>query len=301
MIKDVINLTKNGWNESNVFVCNDKVHISAENIEMNGVLKEDNQNAKLVNILKNEENKLINKIEKALNEENFGTYKNLISALTNISDIIDKKDWQIKHSEYETNGHKEVAIWEQDSNRNIRNYKNWTVKNKPNDKKIDGNVYTKEELITKIKNDKITVMSIDWSIMSGKKDNTCITIVNLRRNKEGSYDKAIIHTEEFNDTLREIISKIKHYYKIGNIDYILVDNRGFNIELYNKLKKEFNNDIVYGITSDCFYRNTNFNDYYYLENDKISEMMDKMHDDSVYTEFKITLSIINTFINKYMS
>ena len=42
--------------------------------------------------------------------------------------LIRDYDWELKYSEYETDGHKEVAIWEQNHCGDIRNYKRWIVK-----------------------------------------------------------------------------------------------------------------------------------------------------------------------------
>lgn len=42
--------------------------------------------------------------------------------------LIRDYDWELKYSEYETDGHKEVAVWEQNHCGDIRNYKRWIVK-----------------------------------------------------------------------------------------------------------------------------------------------------------------------------
>lgn len=41
--------------------------------------------------------------------------------------LIRDYDWELKYSEYETDGHKEVAVWEQNHCGDIRGYKRWTV------------------------------------------------------------------------------------------------------------------------------------------------------------------------------
>lgn len=41
--------------------------------------------------------------------------------------LIRDYDWELKYSEYETDGHKEVAVWEQNHCGDIRDYKRWTV------------------------------------------------------------------------------------------------------------------------------------------------------------------------------
>lgn len=42
--------------------------------------------------------------------------------------LIKEYDWHLEYSEYETDGHKEVAIWEQNHSGEIRNKKKWVVK-----------------------------------------------------------------------------------------------------------------------------------------------------------------------------
>ena len=41
--------------------------------------------------------------------------------------LIRDYDWELKYSEYETDGHKEVAVWEQNHCGDIRNHKRWIV------------------------------------------------------------------------------------------------------------------------------------------------------------------------------
>lgn len=80
-----------------------------------------------VNNLKEEAKLLDAKIAKARNENNYGTYKNLINAYSEILKLIDRYDWQLMHSEYYTEGKKQVAVWEQNGEGSIRNHKVWDV------------------------------------------------------------------------------------------------------------------------------------------------------------------------------
>lgn len=41
--------------------------------------------------------------------------------------LIKEYDWHLEYSEYKTDGHKEVAIWEQNHSGEIRNHKKWNV------------------------------------------------------------------------------------------------------------------------------------------------------------------------------
>lgn len=42
--------------------------------------------------------------------------------------LIKEYDWYLEYSEYETDNHKEIAVWEQNHSGEIRNHKKWTVK-----------------------------------------------------------------------------------------------------------------------------------------------------------------------------
>lgn len=78
--------------------------------------------------LKNEVGLLNNKIANTRNQENFGTYKNLIQAYSEILKLIERYDWQLKYSEYSIDEGKQVAVWEQNGEGNIRNHKVWNIK-----------------------------------------------------------------------------------------------------------------------------------------------------------------------------
>ncbi len=80
--------------------------------------------------LKNEIGLLNNKIANTRNQENFGSYKNLIQAYSEILRLIERYDWQLKYSEYSTDKGKEVAVWEQNSEGSVRNHKIWNLKDK---------------------------------------------------------------------------------------------------------------------------------------------------------------------------
>lgn len=61
---------------------------------------------------------------------NGGRTKEAIDTLRLLKDtlsLIKEYDWHLEYSEYETDGHKEVAVWEQNHSGEIRNYKKWTV------------------------------------------------------------------------------------------------------------------------------------------------------------------------------
>ena len=64
----------------------------------------------------------------ALQEKN--DIKGSIDCLRLLKDtlsLIRDYDWELKYSEYETDGYKEVAVWEQNHCGDIRGYKKWIV------------------------------------------------------------------------------------------------------------------------------------------------------------------------------
>ena len=49
--------------------------------------------------------------------------------------LIKEYDWHLEYSEYKTDEHKEVAVWEQNHAGEIRNHKKWNISNKKNETK----------------------------------------------------------------------------------------------------------------------------------------------------------------------
>lgn len=69
--------------------------------------------------------------EKYHNSINSGKIREAIDTLRLLKDtlsLIKEYDWHLEYSEYETDGHSEVTIWEQTHSGEIRNYKKWLVK-----------------------------------------------------------------------------------------------------------------------------------------------------------------------------
>ena len=64
----------------------------------------------------------------ALQEKN--DFRGALDAMRLLKDtlsLIKEYDWELKYSEYQTDGHKEVAVWEQNHSGEIRNHKKWVV------------------------------------------------------------------------------------------------------------------------------------------------------------------------------
>lgn len=83
----------------------------------------------LIKCLKNEQELLVESIEKARKEGNIGTYKNLVNALRDVTKIIQENEikeevWLEKYSKYTSDGLDMVSTWEQkgDKVRNIKEY-----------------------------------------------------------------------------------------------------------------------------------------------------------------------------------
>lgn len=98
------------------------------------IVVEDNQNyneklfiEQRVNNLKEEAKLLDNIIAKTREKCDYGTYKNIINAYSEILRLIEKYDWELKYSEYKTDEKRQVAIWEQNGDGIIRNHKKWDI------------------------------------------------------------------------------------------------------------------------------------------------------------------------------
>lgn len=69
-----------------------------------------------------------NNIIKALDEGNASAHDRWLKNLREALSVKKEYDWQLMYSVCETDGHKEIAIWEQDSECNIRGKITWKVK-----------------------------------------------------------------------------------------------------------------------------------------------------------------------------
>lgn len=64
----------------------------------------------------------------SLQEDN--NFRGALDAMRLLKDtlsLIKEYDWELKYSEYQTDGHNEVAVWEQNHSGEIRNHKKWIV------------------------------------------------------------------------------------------------------------------------------------------------------------------------------
>ena len=99
---------------------------------------------KLVERLKNDYEVMLNeklpRVLDSIETKGDGTYRNLINSLGNMMKLIEEHDWQLRYSKYKTINDKgeevcQVAVWEQNSDGEIKNHQFWNVeddKNKQN-------------------------------------------------------------------------------------------------------------------------------------------------------------------------
>lgn len=106
---------------------------------------------KLVKFLQEDIEKLMKKMESALDNNDIGTYKNLMNALDHATKMIQYSKWETMFSEYyidEDKQHKQVSVWKQ-KGLDIKDHKVWDVVNIPRGTKVvsspmDENIYVKD-------------------------------------------------------------------------------------------------------------------------------------------------------------
>lgn len=77
----------------------------------------------------NDAKSLQRKFTKLQDENNFHGAIECMRLLKDTLSLIKEYDWELKYSEYETDGHKEISVWEQNNCGEIRNHKKWIVTN----------------------------------------------------------------------------------------------------------------------------------------------------------------------------
>lgn len=85
--------------------------------------------------LKQEITSLNESIIAARNRGNIGTYKNLIQAYERVMTLIERYDWKQMYSEYTTDDQKQIAVWMQNGEGQIKNKKVWNVEDGKNSNK----------------------------------------------------------------------------------------------------------------------------------------------------------------------
>lgn len=82
----------------------------------------------LLSALKNEQQLLLSKMKKALDDDNIGTYKNLVLALKEITGLVQREEWSQQWSKYSSEDKEYVAVWEQKGSE-IKNHRKFEIKN----------------------------------------------------------------------------------------------------------------------------------------------------------------------------
>ena len=87
---------------------------------------------KVVKALDKDIDSLLDKLKASLDNNNFSNYKMFINNLKDTVNLKQSLDWKLLYSEYKTqvsgnDFQKQVAVWEQNGDGNIRNHKVWNV------------------------------------------------------------------------------------------------------------------------------------------------------------------------------
>lgn len=82
----------------------------------------------IVENLKKEAKHLNEKLEKVRNNQDMNNYLATLKSIKETLRLIEEYDWTLKYSEYKTGNEPQIAVWEQNHEGQIRNYKIWTIK-----------------------------------------------------------------------------------------------------------------------------------------------------------------------------
>lgn len=168
------------------------------------------------------------KIPKALitvnEDKGINTYRNLTKALAENVKLIDEYDWKLMYSEYthEDNNQRQVAVWEQNSENEIRNHKIWDVK-----------CYENTSSFSRCFKDNIELTPIQRELMAMKSGKSCLR-------GEGS-------------TFGVLMSAINYAYGVPftNIGIITSIGRG-NKDVHGKILELIDRYLIKGVIKQVF-------------------------------------------------
>lgn len=80
-----------------------------------------------VTMLIDDARKLQKKLSNFQENNNFSEALSCMRLLKDTLSLIKEYDWELKYSEYETNGHKEIAVWQQNHCNEVKSHKKWIV------------------------------------------------------------------------------------------------------------------------------------------------------------------------------
>lgn len=95
-------------------------------------MKNKNVFEETVNTLTNDAMSLQQKFHKLQESGDIRASIDCLRLLKDTLSLIKEYDWHLEYSEYKTDGHREVAVWEQNHSGEIRNHKKWDVSSKKN-------------------------------------------------------------------------------------------------------------------------------------------------------------------------
>lgn len=176
-------------------------------------MKEMNFNEQVVETLKNEEKMLRDKMHNELHNGNYSMYKQLINAYSEIIKLIKRYDWEFRYSEYLTqvdseHYQKQVAIWEQNDDGQIRNHKVWNVE---------------ENASTNSNEKEILYLDVDY------------------KKEQSRYDLTILHKNEkygiIGENLSKALNNLLEELHINKNIKIMIDSNGFGRIFYDELKE----------------------------------------------------------------
>lgn len=98
-----------------------------DNNLINNKTEDNNFYGSIVKNLKQEAQKLNKLLETCRNNYDMNIYIATLKSLRETLDLVHKYDWQLMYSEYKTNDVKQIAVWEQNHEGEIRNHKTWDV------------------------------------------------------------------------------------------------------------------------------------------------------------------------------
>lgn len=198
-----------------------------------------------VDTLINDASVLTKKYHSLLND---GKTKEAIDTLRLLKDtlsLIKEYDWHLEYSEYKTDGHNEIAVWEQNHSGEIKNYKKWFVNG------YCGEVWYRT-FSYYINNNESYLVDRTLSKMmrgSGKSESLAklchthcgIVVYDMRsgfrgirdRNNELGYSDSFVKYEDYINNVAEYKNKI----------VFLDEGHGLNYEKIDEIKK---NNIVIG-------------------------------------------------------
>lgn len=182
---------------------------------------------KIVKSLKDDAKKLNDKLSIAMNNSDMQLYISTIKSLRDTLDLISKYDWRLMHSEYrDEQARKQVSVWEQNHDNQIRNHKVWNVI-----EKIDVTTEpTKEKVPMYIDFEGINVHLNDNSknlgICSGK-------VIIYYMDKFFTLEKDGYLIRDYANEIKNIVDFIEE--SNGGKIVVLVNTQGFGQNLYDEL------------------------------------------------------------------